>query len=178
MLEGERVILRPVRAGDLPSLYEIRNDAATWVSASNKPLWPMPYSEFEKLYAELAADDAAEFAVECDGVLVGRCALFQIDELSRNAAIGLTLGAAHRGKGLGRDVVRVLLDYGFNKRNLHRVHLDTLASNAAGLRAYAACGFVEEGRLRDAAYLGGGFEDLVVMSVLRSEWLGRAALTS
>lgn len=178
MLTGERVILRPVRAADLPALYEIRNEPATWVSSSDKPLWPMPFAEFEKLYAELAADDAAEFAIEYDRVLVGRCALFDIDELSRNGAIGLTLGPAHRGKGLGRDVVRVLLDYGFNKRNLHRVHLYALASNAAGLRAYAACGFVEEGRLRDAAYLNGGFEDLVVMSVLRSEWLGRAALAT
>lgn len=171
MLKGERVTLRPVRADDLPALYEARLDPATWIQTSDKPLWPMPFSEFEKMYAGWAAADAAEFAVEAEGALIGRCALFEVDELSRNASIGLTLGAAHRGRGHGRDVVRVLLDYSFNKRNLHRVQLDVLASNEAGLRAYLASGFVEEGRLRDAAYVNGGFEDLVVMSVLRSEWL-------
>jgi RimJ/RimL family protein N-acetyltransferase len=171
MLAGELVTLRPVRADDLPMLYAVRNDPATWISASDKPLWPMPFTAFEEYYATLAAAQEAEFAVDAGGELVGRCALFEIDELSRNAWIGVTLGTAHRGKRYGRDVVRVLLDYAFSKRNLHRVQLDVLATNEAGLRAYKACGFVEEGRLREHAYAYGGFVDLVVMSILRSEWL-------
>lgn len=42
----------------------------------------------------------------------------------------------------------------------------------SGLRCYRAVGFVEEGRLREAAWVEGGYEDMVVMSVLRSEWAG------
>lgn len=78
----------------------------------------------------------------------------------------------HQGKGLGKDVLRVLLGYGFRCRNLHRVHLETLASNQAGLRCYRSVGFVEEGRLREAAWVEGGYEDMVLMSVLRPEWSG------
>ena len=51
--------------------------------------------------------------------------------------------------------------------------LDWLTVNGANLRAqraYAACGFVEEGRQRQQIWSGGAYDDLVLMGVLRSEW--------
>ena len=101
----------------------------------------------------------------------GRCALFEFDLLARNASLGVGLLPAHRRQGYGRDAVAVLLDYAFDKRNLHRVQLEVLADNDAALSAYKASGFVEEGRLREHAYTAGSFVDLVVMSVLRTDWL-------
>ncbi|MEP7054158.1 MAG: GNAT family protein [Actinomycetota bacterium] len=173
MLTGELVTLRPVTTADLPLLYDLMRDPATWLSASDKPLWPIPFAAFKEMYAKRAADEEAEFSIEADGVLVGRCALFGFDVLSRNATLGISLIEQQRGKGYGRDAVGVLLDYGFNKRNLHRIHLDVLAGNTPAIRSYLSSGFVEEGRLRDAAYVAGGFDDLVVMSMLRTEWLAR-----
>jgi RimJ/RimL family protein N-acetyltransferase len=67
----------------------------------------------------------------------------------------------------------VLLHYGFTMRNLHRIWLDTTASNEAALRSYAAAGFVEEGRLREAAFVNGRYVDAVRMAVLRSDWEAR-----
>jgi L-amino acid N-acyltransferase YncA len=40
----------------------------------------------------------------------------------------------------------------------------------SAVRAYKACGFVEEGRLREQAWLDGRFVDMVYMGVLREEW--------
>ena len=50
------------------------------------------------------------------------------------------------------------------------MHLQTLASNEAALRAYRAVGFVEEGRLREAAWVEGAYDDVVLMAVLRRDW--------
>jgi RimJ/RimL family protein N-acetyltransferase len=36
--------------------------------------------------------------------------------------------------------------------------------------AYRKVGFVEEGRIRQHAWVRGGYEDELVMSVLREEW--------
>jgi RimJ/RimL family protein N-acetyltransferase len=55
--------------------------------------------------------------------------------------------------------------------NLHRVYLRVDASNTQAIRCYLNCGFVEEGHLRDAVYQRGHFEDQLIMSVLRSEYL-------
>ena len=74
------------------------------------------------------------------------------------------------GKGYGRDAVTKLLDWSFGILNLRRVALETLATNERAIRAYRACGFVEEGRLREHEYVDGHYVDIVAMGVLRSEW--------
>jgi RimJ/RimL family protein N-acetyltransferase len=53
-------------------------------------------------------------------------------------------------------VVLALCRYGFTVRGLHRLQVDTLAGNTAMIRAAAQAGFVPEGTLRQAAWVGGG----------------------
>jgi RimJ/RimL family protein N-acetyltransferase len=171
MLQGEVVTLRPVRPEDLPALYEWRIDAETWELSEDAPLVPLTLAVYEERYRRRAEDDVnAEFAIDADGELVGRCGMFEFDHLARHATIGITIGMPHRGRGYGRDAVRVLLDYGFRVRNLHRVRLDTVSTNEAGRRAYLAAGFVEEGRQREHAWVDNRYVDLVLMGILRSEW--------
>lgn len=172
MLTGELVTLRPVRRGDYEQLYAWRTDIATWMDTSAYAPVPWTFEAFTEYYDRIIreAKEALDWAVEVDGTLVGRCGMFDFNDLSRHAEVGLSYGPEHRGKGYGRDTLRVLLRYAFVYRNLHRVHLETTATNTAALRCYAAVGFVEEGRLREHAYVDGRYVDMVVMSVLRSEW--------
>ncbi len=81
--------------------------------------------------------------------MAGEASLWGIDPHNRFAHLGFSLRPAFRGRGLGTDVVRVLCDYGFRVRGLHRLQIETLADNEPVLRAAAASGFVVEGRLRE-----------------------------
>lgn len=65
----------------------------------------------------------------------------------------------------------LLLDYAFRLRNLSRVWLEVYAGNERAIRAYTACGFVEEGRMREHIWLNGRYVDNVLMGVLRKEWV-------
>jgi RimJ/RimL family protein N-acetyltransferase len=174
MLTGERVTLRPVRPEDLPTLYEWKVDLATWEATTDVPAYPMTYDEYRE-YAEKKARDPqgnADFVAEVGGVLVGRGGLFAFDPLTHCAEVGISFGPEHRNKGYGQETLRLLVDFGFRHRNLHRIWLETLASNAAALRCYTKVGFVEEGRLREHAWVDGAYEDMVRMGLLRAEWQG------
>jgi RimJ/RimL family protein N-acetyltransferase len=46
---------------------------------------------------------------------------------------------------------RALCHYGFRFRNLHRIELETLATNAAMRKLAESCGFVLEGIQREQA---------------------------
>lgn len=170
MLSGERVVLRALRPEDVEPLWRMRQDRQLWAQIDDRPLLPQPLAEYRARYDARSTGDDALFAVEVHGELAGRALLFKVDPLARHGEVGLSLLPEFRGRGYGRDVLRVLLDYAFRSRNLRRVHLQTLASNTAALAAYRAVGFVEEGRLREHAWVEGGYDDVVVMSVLRSEW--------
>jgi hypothetical protein len=73
-------------------------------------------------------------------------------------------------RGLGTDVVRVLCHYGLVVRGLHRLQVETLADNAAMIRAATQAGFVTEATLRRSAWVNGDFVDEVILGLLASEW--------
>ena len=70
---------------------------------------------------------------------------------------------------MGTEAIRLLVEFGFTRRNLRRIHLQAIASNTGALRAYEKAGFVVEGRLREHAWVRGAYEDIVLMGILRPE---------
>jgi RimJ/RimL family protein N-acetyltransferase len=176
VLTGDRVTLRPVRPEDYELLYAWRVELATWGHQTDEPPYPMTLAEYVRGREEAALDQrkGVTFAAEVDGELVGRGVLFAFDELARNAELGVGLGPEHRGKGYGTEIVGLLLGFGFTYRHLHRIWLECTATNERAIRAYLAAGFVEEGRLREQAWVAGRYVDMVRMGILRAEWEARA----
>src|SRR5207248_8135078 len=97
--------------------------------------------------------------------------LFHFDWTGRTCELGIGIGdAAYRGKGYGRDAMRVLLAYAFGLRNLRKIWLGVDADNELAVRCYRACGFVEEGRLRQHVSRTGQYGDFLFMGLLSDEW--------
>jgi RimJ/RimL family protein N-acetyltransferase len=89
--------------------------------------------------------------------------------------LGITIGDKNYwGQGYGREAVSLLLGYAFRLRNMRRVYLSVNGTNERAIRAYRACGFVEEGRLRQHVWSNGQYIDLVYMGALREEWEKKA----
>ena len=75
-----------------------------------------------------------------------------------------------RGRGLGREVTRLVLSWAFEVLGAHRVQLEVLAGNRPAINCYLACGFRREGVRREAELYPGGWKDIVMMGVLCSEY--------
>lgn len=172
MLKGTHVTLRAMRRDDLPRLNAFNNDVAVELAGGGDP--PLPQS-LERLEAEFDSStgnggrDGTMFAIEVDGVMIGQCALFNLHSVAHRMELGITIGdQAYWGKGYGREAVQLLVDYGFRHHNLHRIFLEVHARNERAIRAYQACGFVEEGRLLQHVWSDGSYDDLVIMGVLRA----------
>jgi RimJ/RimL family protein N-acetyltransferase len=173
MLDGERVVLRPVQAWDRERLYELIETIEVRALSSEKPPLPLSLEEVEardKRWVEERNEDSAWFAIDVDEETIGMCGLHSIDHFQQRAEIGIRLGKAYWGKGYGQDAVRTLLAYGFRHLNLARISLRVLADDERAVGAYRKAGFVEEGRLRAHAWYDGARHDELVMSVLREEW--------
>jgi RimJ/RimL family protein N-acetyltransferase len=66
--------------------------------------------------------------------------------------------------------MRLMLRYGFDTLNLNRIFLRVFASNPRAIRSYEKADFIHEGRMREAEFRNGQYVDVLLMSVLRSEW--------
>jgi diamine N-acetyltransferase len=75
-----------------------------------------------------------------------------------------------KGQGLGRACVRLLAQMAFRDLGAHRFWLDVKSQNARAQALYRSEGFVEEGRLRDSVRTEDGYDSLIVMSMLDSEY--------
>jgi RimJ/RimL family protein N-acetyltransferase len=74
-------------------------------------------------------------------------------------------------QGYGTEAMRLMVSHGFNDLNFHRIFLHVFDTNPRAVRSYEKVGFQHEGRLREARYLEGRYVDVLVMSILKSEWV-------
>jgi [ribosomal protein S5]-alanine N-acetyltransferase len=111
------------------------------------------------------------WAIEHTGKWIGEIRLDALDERDRRARLAVGLyDSKLLGRRLGREAINLLLAHAFTNMNLHRVSLRVVAYNVRAIRCYSACGFVEEGREREAALVGGEWRDDVIMGLLAHEF--------
>jgi len=177
MLKSKRILLRGVRREDLSRLWEFGNDPEIIVSGDAEPPIPMSLDRMQAEFDQNAAKggrDGTWFAIEVDGLVIGQCGLFNFNKfhgVSHGCELGIVIGdKSYWDHGYGREAVNLLLDYAFRYWNAHRVGLETSSANQRAVRCYAACGFREEGRLRQAEWQNGQYVDTILMGILREEW--------
>ena len=170
MLHGELVRLRPIEREDLPNYLRWINDPDVLAYFGTY----LPYNMVkEESWFERMNQDASvlNFAIEYEGQHVGGCGFVNINHRHQSSEVGLFIGEkSFWDKGLGQDTLRVMLDYGFDFLNLHRIYLRVFVENERGVHAYEKVGFVHEGRFREAEWRHGRWQDMLIMSVLRPEW--------
>ncbi|MGA3058414.1 MAG: GNAT family protein [Candidatus Limnocylindrales bacterium] len=106
--------------------------------------------------------------------LVGTCAFSQLDGDSGSTLFHITIGERDAwGKGFGTEATELMLAHAFTRLALHRVALTVFEFNTRAIRAYEKCGFVVEGRAREAILRDGRYWDEIHMSVLAEEWEAR-----
>lgn len=170
MPENPAVVLRARTDAERDVLFELAADLSTWEERNPEPPGLLTRERFD---ARLGAADSeapetdVAFVVDVDGTAVGSASLFDVDPFARHAEAGINLLPEARGRGIGTAAIAQLVDFGFVRLNLRRIHLQAIASNTAAIRAYQKAGFVVEGRQREHAWVRGAYEDIVLMGILR-----------
>jgi RimJ/RimL family protein N-acetyltransferase len=175
MLYGKHVRLRSNERSDLLQFVEWLNDPL--VCRYLSMVLPISQAAEEQWFGDMLKRPAEErpLGIEIkagDGWrLIGNCGLFDINWRVHSAEAGLFIGdKSCWNKGYGTEVMRLLLQLGFETLNLNRICLRVDSGNLGGIRAYQKAGFVQEARLRQSAFRQGMYGDELIMSVLRSEW--------
>jgi RimJ/RimL family protein N-acetyltransferase len=106
------------------------------------------------------------------GETVGHISLTAINRPNRSARITRVLvgNTAERGKGIGEQITKAMMQIGFEELNLHRMSLGVYDFNEPAIRCYKKCGFTVDGVLRDISRHGDEYWSLMEMSILEGEW--------
>lgn len=185
MLLSENLLLRAERRDDLPVLHAAFDlDPGVHALVSEDPWRPVTLERREAGFDARQGASAdggptadVRFAVQLRDDAQERCvgygSVWGLDLHNRIAHLGLALVPDVRGRGLGRQLVGLLCEYAFLHRDLHRVQLETLGTNVAMQSVARACGFTQEGRRREVAFVTGARDDEVIFGLLAPEWRAR-----
>ncbi|MCL4559372.1 MAG: GNAT family N-acetyltransferase [Chloroflexi bacterium] len=175
MINGEHLRLRALERSDIPLFVRWFNDPE--VTDGLLTYLPLSTSDEERWFDEMlkTPPDQHPLSIEVlEGekwVLIGNCGYQNIDYRCRLGEIGIVIGEkAYWNKGYGTEAMRLMVRHGFETLNLNRVFLHVYATNQRAIQSYEKVGFVHEGRLRQDMYKNGAYIDVLVMSILRSEW--------
>ncbi|RJK95346.1 GNAT family N-acetyltransferase [Vallicoccus soli] len=115
--------------------------------------------------------DRADWAVlrRSDNVFLGEAVLNELSPEDASCNFRIWLSGAHVGQGYGTEATRLVVEHALRDVGLHRVSLSVYAFNERARRSYERCGFVLEGRLRDALRWEGRWHDELVMAALEGD---------
>ena len=172
VLKGRRVTLRRPREDDFQARLRLGTDAEIFrmYGGNLSDLCPMT-EDVAKQWVQRLLDQDYAWIVET-GSLIGEIRLDRVDLRDRRASLAIGIeDASQLGKGLGTEAILLVLGYAFDVLKLHRISVRVVDYNIRAIRAYQKCGFVVEGREREAAFVDGIWHDDVMMAILDREYL-------
>ena len=172
ILKSSRLNLRPLVKEDAALLYEWLNDAEIMLSLGDEVYGKFSKSELEKDIESHPHGSSYQFMIETkEGVGIGRCILFNVDSLNNSAMIGIFLGDRTQwGKGLAKEAMELLIEFGFGILNLHAIFLGVFEFNRRAQRLYESVGFKKIGVRRDVRLINGKYYNAVLMDLLADEY--------
>ena len=101
---------------------------------------------------------------------IGSVYLRDIDSIFKSAEYGIFIGEDDfRGRGVGSEAAKLIVDYAFKRMKLHRVFLRVFKNNTAAVMSYKKAGFEVEGIARDMVFLDDEYHDMIFMSMINGE---------
>ena len=177
MLIGEKVVLRPVRRSDIEDCLKWFNDPE--VTQYLSMYLPMTEMAEEKFIESLGSTEAGKNAMFCIEAVknngnkpIGTVGLDNINSKDHHAEFGIAIGEKdYWSNGYGTEAARLIIRYGFEQLNLHRINSFAISFKERSLRLHLRVGFKEEGRQREAVFKNGDYHDHVMFGLLKNEWL-------
>ena len=116
-------------------------------------------------------DDGPGFAILADGELAGWLGWYEeTDPDYRHGGLDIFLASRFQGRGLGREAIRLGVEFLIRERGHHRVVIDPAARNTRAIATYASVGFKPVGVMRRYERSAEGvWEDGLLMDLLADE---------
>lgn len=99
--------------------------------------------------------------------LIGTIAYLRTKPENFRSEVGYLLDKEYQGKGIMKEALEAVMDFGFHVMGLHSIEAVVDAENKSSIVLLEKCGFMKEGYLRDYQFYKGGFHNTLIYSRLR-----------
>lgn len=155
------VALRKIRIEDRERLVHLANNPN--VAGNLRDDFPHPYTIEDAdhfIHHAQAANPTLRFCIEKNDVYVGNIGIHPQEDIYRKSAeIGYFIGEEYWGQGIASQAVKMIVAYGFEQLDYHRIQAGVFAYNIASKKVLESAGFFYEGAAVDAVFKNGEYYD-------------------
>ena len=173
MEQQYRVYLRALEPEDYKTSIAWRQDEEIWSQLCGVKYFVS--ESYEKKWVEDAITDHTKIRLAVcmkeNNVHIGNVYVTDIDMATRSGVSHILIGnKEYWGKGLATEAYKLLLQYVFEERGLHRITAHILEENKASISLHKKCGYTQEGVFRKAIFKKGIWHNQLVFSILEEEY--------
>lgn len=169
---GEKIILRAIEEKDAEMFLEMINDPET-ESMIGGHSFPVSKLEQEQWIRNQTGN---KLLLRCvivnkDNIEkgLGTVILSDIDFKNGVSQVHIKMVNTVRGKGLGSDALKTIVQYAFNELRMHCLYAEVLTYNHVSQSLFEHCGFKKDGILRSRVYKYGAYQDMIAYSIIKDD---------
>ena len=174
-IETERLILKEIKIQDSASIFDIFSNEEIMKYYGQFPI--KSNEEAENLITMF--DDNFKngkgirwcILLKEEKRIIGTCGYHNWNKRHSRAEIGYELSMDSWGKGYIKEALKSVIEYGFTIMGLNRIEAVVYPKNIASLKSLINHGFKEEGILEEYAFFRNTYQDLIMFSLLKKNWL-------
>jgi RimJ/RimL family protein N-acetyltransferase len=172
MLRSKDLVLKSPSQKDYEVLRKVRPCAEYYLMVGEDPVQSY-FLDDEKFDESFSRSLKREnyWLVFKEAEVIGVAFLHSIDINDNRAryAVGI-YNKDNWNRGFGHQITQTVLKFAFHRLKLHKVDLRVLAYNKRAIAVYEENGFVQEGILRENAFINNEWHDDIIMSILCHEF--------
>jgi ribosomal-protein-alanine N-acetyltransferase len=171
-LKTDRLLLRRLTKEDAPAVFFLRSDETVLKYICREPAESVEEAAafIQRIDDAIDANESVMWAItlkENPGQTIGTICYWHLQPENFRAEIGFVLHPDHWKKGIMKETILQVLEYGFNVLQLHSIEARISPDNHASAASLEATGFVKEGYLKEDFFFRGEFLDTVLYSRLQ-----------
>lgn len=103
---------------------------------------------------------------------IGNIKLGPINRMHLFANMGIIIGEKNYwGKGYATEAIKIVVDYAFNKLNLHKITAGVYVENTRSKKVFLKAGFKKEGILKKHYFYNGKYIDAIILGVINERFI-------
>ena len=170
-LESDRLILRQLTVNDVDEVFALRSNADT-MKYIPRPLAitsDEALAHIKTIQQKIETNEGINWAITLRGndKLIGIAGHYRIKWEHFRSEIGYMLLPEFDGQGIVTEVVKLLVDYGFNEMKMHSLEAVIDPRNIASARVLEKNNFIKEAHFIENVFYNGHFLDGAIYSLIR-----------
>lgn len=173
-LKTERLFLRKLKKEDAHHIFKLRSDERVMKYVGKFPQKSLDEAlEFINIINDsLIANNGITWAIalkENPEILIGTIGHWRVMKEHYRSEVGYMIHADYWRKGIGKEALIKVIDYGFKAMHLHSTEAHINPENIASARVLESTGFTRDGFFKESFYFNGAFGDTAIYSLLAGE---------